>query len=470
MPEDSSCETGWLQFRQDKCYRFVHIRLAFDDAESLCNNLYGGHLPSIHSQEEQFMISQFLASVNVKNGSEIWLGGRQMDFHNFNWGDGSLFNYSYWEHGEPNFPAEKCIEMSWRNGRWNDINCRLKRAVLCERQVTSRHQIKPNLYQPTTCLDSNCTASAGSSAASTIADQPALIGGAGVQQAAGLPDQVVDSARLPITGQNGSSAFNSHQQAMASLEQSGNSSLMGLLNRTSANGEANMMLPPDDRPIKVITSIMHREQPTVEPLLLPPALQPNETLSGEQQNGTNTFIHYNLPPPSLVGGGESLGQEGSSASSLQAQIDTDSMMTGKSGKDSVSAETLQVSPQPSETSQPQARVVVSSTTQQTFDTSLALNLLDKVKPEANSLLPTINSTSTASSSNKLSTSNVSITSNKDSTTKSNQPPKRESNPNTNLKETTSSTSDTGSKLDSGALSSATEAAESVAVVAEKPNA
>lgn len=157
IPEDNLCETGWLQFRQDKCYRFVHIRMAFDDAENLCNSLYGGHLPSIHSQEEQFMLTQFLASVNVKNSSEIWIGGRQMDFHNFNWADGSLFNYSYWEQGEPNFPSERCIEMSWRNGRWNDISCKLKRAVLCERQLT-RQPIKPFHYQPSICLlDSNCT-------------------------------------------------------------------------------------------------------------------------------------------------------------------------------------------------------------------------------------------------------------------------------------------------------------------------
>lgn len=158
VPDDSSCETGWLQFRQDKCYRFVHVKMAYDEAESLCNSLYGGHLPSIHSQEEQFMLTQFLASVNVKNGSEIWLGGRQMDMHNFNWADGSLFNYTFWEHGEPNFPSEKCIEMSWRNGRWNDINCKLKRAVLCERQLPIRSELnKPKLYQPGSCLlDSNC--------------------------------------------------------------------------------------------------------------------------------------------------------------------------------------------------------------------------------------------------------------------------------------------------------------------------
>lgn len=253
MPEDSSCETGWLQFRQDKCYRFVHIRLAFDDAESLCNNLYAGHLPSIHSQEEQFMITQFLASVNVKNGSEIWLGGRQMDFHNFNWGDGSLFNYSYWEHGEPNFPAEKCIEMSWRNGRWNDINCRLKRAVLCERQVSSRHLIKPNLYQPTTCLESNCSTVIGATGQASVAVS------------------ALELARLPPESHsdvgNSSSPGGPAEQANITT-----ASGLTLLDRSSvtlqepADGLAG--LPIDDRPIKVISSIMHREQPTtVEPSL-----------------------------------------------------------------------------------------------------------------------------------------------------------------------------------------------------------
>lgn len=104
------------------------------------------------------MLTQFLASVNVKNGSDIWVGGRQMDFHNFNWADGSIFNYSFWEQGEPNFPPERCVEMSWRNGRWNDISCKLKRAVLCERQLT-RPPAKPFHYQPSSecLLDSNCS-------------------------------------------------------------------------------------------------------------------------------------------------------------------------------------------------------------------------------------------------------------------------------------------------------------------------
>lgn len=301
MPEDSSCETGWLQFRQDKCYRFVHIRLAFDDAESLCNNLYGGHLPSIHSQEEQFMISQFLASVNVKNGSEIWLGGRQMDFHNFNWGDGSLFNYSYWEHGEPNFPAEKCIEMSWRNGRWNDINCRSKRAVLCERQISNRHHIKPNLYQPTTCLESNCTTptslssqtnqsdlvllDAPPSAAPTVllsnSGSPSGVSLSGTTSTATLNDPVapVQNLSLPTLSSQNEASANSSVITNRTLSQ-----------QIASVNEEGLVLDPDDKPIKVITSIMNRDQLSVEPFTS------FDGTVGEANNGS--FIHYNLPPPS----------------------------------------------------------------------------------------------------------------------------------------------------------------------------
>jgi len=204
------------------------------------------------------MISQFLASVNVKNGSEIWLGGRQMDFHNFNWGDGSLFNYSYWEHGEPSFPAEKCIEMSWRNGRWNDINCRLKRAVLCERQVSSRHHMKPNLYQPTTCLDSNCTTSSAANISGIIESS--------------------QSDTDPLSGGN-STTIN--------VGELGNSTTVP--NATHLMAEEGPFLPLDDKPIKVIASIMHR--PTVEP--------PIESLligsSNEQVNNSGVIITNNLP-------------------------------------------------------------------------------------------------------------------------------------------------------------------------------
>lgn len=205
------------------------------------------------------MLTQFLASVNVKNGSEIWLGGRQMDFHNFNWGDGSLFNYSYWEHGEPNFPAEKCIEMSWRNGRWNDINCRLKRAVLCERQVSNtRQRIKPNLYQPTTCLESNCTT-------------PTSLG------QNGLTETVNSEADL----HPGNSSVTSVDSTNSTSQP----------NATLAVPDS-LLLPMDDKPTKVITSIMQREQPTIEPFFLF-----NHTVE-PSNNSTPTFIHYNLPPPS----------------------------------------------------------------------------------------------------------------------------------------------------------------------------
>lgn len=206
------------------------------------------------------MLTQFLASVNVKNGSEIWLGGRQMDFHNFNWGDGSLFNYSYWEHGEPNFPAEKCIEMSWRNGRWNDINCRLKRAVLCERQVSNNGQKfkgRPNLYQPTTCLESNCSTPASSGQ------------GGSIETAQVESDQ------------------HSSNSSLTSADSTNNTSQP---NATLVIPDS-LLLPIDDKPTKVITSILHREQPTIEPsFLLNNTAEPSN-------NGTTTFIHYNLPPP-----------------------------------------------------------------------------------------------------------------------------------------------------------------------------
>lgn len=237
------------------------------------------------------MISQFLASVNVKNGSEIWLGGRQMDFHNFNWGDGSLFNYSYWEQGEPSFPAEKCIEMSWRNGRWNDINCRLKRAVLCERQVSSRHHVKPILYQTSICLESNCTNSSGA--------PPGVSQGASNPLAA--PGNLANSStELGVA------------QVMPMSEQEQQAASIGTriaqANATSLDPSSAMDLP-EDKPIKVISSIMNRD---LQQQLLPlPALggveqqsapsAPNATSASKpaQTDPNNTVFatHYNAQQP-----------------------------------------------------------------------------------------------------------------------------------------------------------------------------
>lgn len=278
------------------------------------------------------MLTQFLASVNVKNGSEIWLGGRQMDFHNFNWGDGSLFNYSYWEHGEPNFPAEKCIEMSWRNGRWNDINCRLKRAVLCERQVSNTKQrIKPILYQPTTCLESNCSTPASSSQSGVIEASQAE------------PDQHSSNSSV-LLGES----TNSTSQP----------------NVTLAIPDS-LLLPIDDKPTKVITSIMHREQPTIEPFFLL-----NNTTDPANSNVT-TFIHYNLPPP------------GQTVDRHPAQPEA-----GLNPRDiPIVAETLT-----------DPKSAGPSVSQQVFDSPLSL--LDKLKPTVASL--TVNNTSSASNTSETS--------------------------------------------------------------------
>lgn len=332
------------------------------------------------------MISQFLASVNVKNGSEIWLGGRQMDFHNFNWGDGSLFNYSYWEHGEPSFPTEKCIEMSWRNGRWNDISCRLKRAVLCERQVTSRSYLKPNLYQPTTCLDlgsQNCTTVAPAPSPAqlnpsygsvtsltttllpaTASASPLLSGHASdVHQtsagsvsrpsasshAAGTASEIATGNASVIPAQDLQTS-NDHMQPNATpadhpvnLTQHGTQSetpqVSATVDLAAPNNPTEMapkvnefIMTPEDRPIKVITSIIHREQQTAPQLLSevamvgkaapieqssngtkpPTTTAPTEShiQSNRQQptqsdpqvlqqsnSSTTEFIHYNLPQP-----------------------------------------------------------------------------------------------------------------------------------------------------------------------------
>lgn len=285
-------------------------------------------MPSIHSQEEQFMISQFLASVNVKNGSEIWLGGRQMDFHNFNWADGSMFNYSYWEQGEPNFPAEKCIEMSWRNGRWNDINCRLKRAVLCERQVASRHQLtKPNLYQPTICLDSNCTSQMTTTA--VTGQPPGLLDTSTAQQQqspgqypAGEPAVV----SLSTSGNNTASFLEvpaaAYSTTTTTSREISNQSLAASLNSSGGGGGSSSLIEAiyiEDKPIKVITSIMDR--PTEQSVGDPLAPLHNSSMGdlvaatiGTTNNGT--FVHYNLPPPGSNSAPDPINQDSQAHESL----------------------------------------------------------------------------------------------------------------------------------------------------------
>ncbi|KAG9274153.1 macrophage mannose receptor 1-like [Astyanax mexicanus] len=134
----SVCQNGWSQF-ESRCFRVFTSTTNWAAAEQNCVAM-GGHLASVHSSEEYaFMLNLLLSVVN----SAAWIGGTDAAQEGvWVWTDGSAFNYTYWESGQPdNFiNIENCMMMNWGavNFRsWNDAQCQENFPSVCAQTYNS---------------------------------------------------------------------------------------------------------------------------------------------------------------------------------------------------------------------------------------------------------------------------------------------------------------------------------------------
>jgi uncharacterized protein YegL len=122
-PEES-CPIGWTAFKTN-CYLPVNEKVTFHTAEDNCV-LKGGHLASIHSEEENAFlntlgITGFFIGFNDEKteGSHVWTDKTPTDFKK-------------WAPNEPNNVGnEDCTEM-WPSQHWNDLPCTAARNYICK--------------------------------------------------------------------------------------------------------------------------------------------------------------------------------------------------------------------------------------------------------------------------------------------------------------------------------------------------
>jgi len=106
----------------------------FWDAEADCQKR-GGHLASIHSEDQQKAIAY--GSFASSNGvwSNWWIGLNDVDSEgSFAWTDGTPLDYSNWFGAEPNNAGgvEHCVHIHGHEaGLWNDIPCENVRPYIC---------------------------------------------------------------------------------------------------------------------------------------------------------------------------------------------------------------------------------------------------------------------------------------------------------------------------------------------------
>ena len=90
----ADCPSDWLEFSKN-CYKGFLKYLNWVDAESHCIE-HGGHLASVHSDQEKDFIHGLVPSL------QFWIGGNGMMTENeWVWSDGSKFSYSPWHSRQP---------------------------------------------------------------------------------------------------------------------------------------------------------------------------------------------------------------------------------------------------------------------------------------------------------------------------------------------------------------------------------
>ncbi|XP_071750071.1 macrophage mannose receptor 1-like [Lepeophtheirus salmonis] len=156
-PVKNDCPDGWKRFGIH-CFYFSKEKKNYKGALDFCkHSVKGGNLAIIRTSR----LNDFLYG-SIESDSYIGLNDIETE-GDFVWEDGSSLHgnaFKFWGIGEPNDNdhKENCIEYRFQH-RWNDVDCELKRAFICQVEysicpasstVLNQHCLYTD-YEPKTC-------------------------------------------------------------------------------------------------------------------------------------------------------------------------------------------------------------------------------------------------------------------------------------------------------------------------------
>ena len=122
------CRSGWVHWNGN-CYKQNEDLLTWKDAEKKCVE-FGGHLASVHSDQENNFI--FLTSEKAVT----WIGGNDLAKEDsWIWSDGSSWSYSNWQKGQPDNArggGQNCLNIGFNAEKWDDEFCTRRFRSICK--------------------------------------------------------------------------------------------------------------------------------------------------------------------------------------------------------------------------------------------------------------------------------------------------------------------------------------------------
>jgi len=138
----TACVDDWEAY-DDHCYYWSTNTKTWNEAEAFCQQ-ENGHLASITSEA----INQYVREgMNSRDLGNTWIGGNDIDEEGaWKWTDGSPFDFTYWNSGEPNNSGgdEDCMHATGIEHEvgetWNDRICSDSLSFLCSKKTSSGQQ------------------------------------------------------------------------------------------------------------------------------------------------------------------------------------------------------------------------------------------------------------------------------------------------------------------------------------------
>jgi hypothetical protein len=134
---NSQCPPGSFNgLESSECYTLPPQKLNWLDAENECWQM-NGNLISIPDPTA----NQFIHNMTGYLAEDFWTGGNVVGDGSWMWSDGTLFNYTNWQKGNPRTkPKQQCLAIEPSSGKWVSHLCDDMRPYICKTSAIPTEQ------------------------------------------------------------------------------------------------------------------------------------------------------------------------------------------------------------------------------------------------------------------------------------------------------------------------------------------